>query len=530
MYDNRKPLILCIIFYLLAAPFALSQDNKVGDFGIKSIKIHFDNDVFFHTDQDYTTGLRIKVVTEPLKMRIPLLFGFPRTENTFRPTGLRKGDVLTYNFQTFGAALNFFTPGNIAAYGLIYNQRPYASNQTFSIGRIGIRKYYNPNFFNESTYEKISSRLTIGLTGGPAGPNLQRAFHNLIGAQIPHGWHNQIGGNRNIFFANYYLGFESLATGSMIYPLKKKKTHPLQQVYNSYQWYNIILGMGINLGTLHNNVSVYGRFNLFNFNRHYKYYLRFYGSEKALIPHINSAYLSAYTGENEDLAAFVRQQFPPSAHGLSNHLLDSKVQDIFRQMALDTQAVAQMNIQKRVLEKRNSRGEIDNTKSMDEIKAELIASDMIYYRFQAWKNFYLQEKMKYINSRWDFSFFIRPVLTYVAYNGNLQGPLFADLEDDYTIRYINPLVFRLETGFTLRKGIFQINLSHNIRSRQVPVHCTIDGIFDISHCPESHIIRLDRWHQWLNITLKLYPGMIGRSIKRSNIKNRIKRLKKMKNE
>jgi hypothetical protein len=85
--------------------------------------------------------------------------------------------------HALAAGLLVFTPRDLSAHGIVYGDRPYASEFFLSVGR----RYTSP-----SADVAYDSSLTVGVLGLSAADSVQRALHQLTGSTEPEGWSHQI--------------------------------------------------------------------------------------------------------------------------------------------------------------------------------------------------------------------------------------------------------------------------------------------------------------------------------------------------
>ncbi|NIJ45992.1 hypothetical protein FHR24_002470 [Wenyingzhuangia heitensis] len=192
--------LFLISITLLSTGNLLSQ-NK-GDSFIKQASFYHENDAFFapkNTDDNYTAGLRLDVVTKELKFWQPF----------FKLTGK---NPKYYNHFNFG--FQSFTPTNISNSEVITSDRPYASYTFLSLGRTQLFK--NTVFYSE---------LSIGALGLPLAKRAQIYIHKkkFLGTDRPRpmGWDNQIenGGSLAINYkVNYLYVFNDAISHNYVIP------------------------------------------------------------------------------------------------------------------------------------------------------------------------------------------------------------------------------------------------------------------------------------------------------------------------
>lgn len=260
------------------------------DPAIKSISIGTSNDILFGTDHDFTTDLELQIVTKPWKVKLPFLIGVDNKTNgyTIGPGHIREART----FQQIGLLLAYYTPAQeyLKEKDPLYTTRPYASIQSIEIGKISERLTHDYQA-GRDYYSRLHSKLMVGLTGGPAAQNLQYWFHDRIlkNPEInPEGWHNQMGGMSNQLVVNYHLGYAFKWGQSPIIPSQKAryKVNDTLSVHfiKTYQNFNGIGSIKINVGNWRNDIALNYRVNLFNINMATQYFAGYDNGNYALVP------------------------------------------------------------------------------------------------------------------------------------------------------------------------------------------------------------------------------------------------------
>ncbi len=149
----------------------------------KYLRFHYDNDFFTATDRYYTQGVTLETVFPALKFN-------PINKILLKP----KNNALKYGirFDQFG-----YTPTSIGSSNILYGDRPFCANLTFSTFIIAIDSIKNI---------RLSSAFTIGVIGSNAGgKEIQVKIHEWLKNFIPLGWENQIA---NDVIVNYQVNYE----------------------------------------------------------------------------------------------------------------------------------------------------------------------------------------------------------------------------------------------------------------------------------------------------------------------------------
>lgn len=177
-----------LLFLLLTSFPGLAQkiDNVVSYRAIKSdryFRIHYDNDYFSASDENYTQGYNLELVTPGLaKNPLNFLLIKPKTHQLH-----------------YGIAIEHigYTPANIKSSQIQFGDRPFAAAimlKSFLVATDTLKK------------TRVSTSLSAGLIGqGAFGKEMQVGIHKLTGNVIPEGWQNQI---RNDMVINYEFTYE----------------------------------------------------------------------------------------------------------------------------------------------------------------------------------------------------------------------------------------------------------------------------------------------------------------------------------
>lgn len=204
-----KKCLLLVFFNLLLLPLIKGQPGmkRIQDVVSNNdyIRLHYNNDVFFQTDRDFTQGITLEY---------------------YRPTFPKRNRVLKFLNQTpkvykaFVFTQNIYTPEDIFTAEIISGSRPYAS-----ILYIGYRKVINV------AAKKV--RFTYEVDGGIIGPpsmgrEVQTYFHSFIDSRKAEGWDNQIQSDiiangqlkvEKVFYASSNIfdisGFTELMAGTL---------------------------------------------------------------------------------------------------------------------------------------------------------------------------------------------------------------------------------------------------------------------------------------------------------------------------
>jgi lipid A 3-O-deacylase len=170
--------IFFILFFCLMTPHAFAEEQRKEDRkGIFGIVV--ENDVFSGSDRDYSSGVRLSVLSsegnlpkwiESLANSLPLADGKKRI-------GVAIGQSL-------------FTPQDIKLRNPPTDDHPYAGWLYGSVGMVSD---------TGKTYDNVL--LTLGVVGPSAyGEQTQTAVHHLIGSPHPEGWDHQLKDEPGVIF------------------------------------------------------------------------------------------------------------------------------------------------------------------------------------------------------------------------------------------------------------------------------------------------------------------------------------------
>ncbi len=505
--------VIILPFILSFAPLLVLAQNDVDDLPVKTMDIMFDNDLFPNgSDNDYTTGLKFRLMTEALNWEVPGLLKFKSRfkEEQPLPSHLFNSRKKEYNFtyNGFEVGLVYFTPDSLTSDRVILTQRPFASLQYFRLSLVSMSKIRDWRLHNGSHYRELNTAITIGLTGGPAAESLQRWMHEQLLKKphiVPVGWPNQIGKTKNIVIANYLIDYSQLLNNSLLIPLKSKHSIYNKSIYNVFQWYNLHGGIRLNIGTMMNDVSFYFPINFLNVNRQYEYYIDFFREGFSDIPH----------GTVDPMRQKPSWSIPENnyLHGLSDEL--ERQIDAWRDL---NDGEYHRAIEQAIQERELALDQIANdTESHDKTVDELHQLIQISRRMKtckAYREFYRDGSKKYFRNH-SFKIFILPLLRYVAHNGFLQGPLLYNNAQDHTIRYIQPWVFQLELGLNWKIGAVELEYKPYIfRTKEYPKQAPKNAEGVIPRLEEaSALIVPQTWHSWSSLMIRINPGMIYDRIK-----------------
>ncbi|NNE32912.1 MAG: lipid A deacylase LpxR family protein [Winogradskyella sp.] len=228
-------IVFCIVIVLPLGLIAQKIDNTSSYRNIENesyFRVHYDNDYFAATDENYTQGYSFEVVL-PILVKNPINSIFYKPENS--------------NFK-FGISLEHigYTPNDYVSESIQFGDRPFAA-------AIMIKNFMIAHHL-EKQY-RLSQSLSIGLIGPAAfGKEMQVEIHKATGNKIPRGWDNQI---KNDIVLNYRIDYEK-----EIYQLNNRLTTSSNVTLQLGTLFtNASVGSNIALGVLHTkfNSSIYER-------------------------------------------------------------------------------------------------------------------------------------------------------------------------------------------------------------------------------------------------------------------------------
>ena len=172
-----------LVFALLIESIAVADETPLVSQERKNYwaySLYFENDLFADTDQQYTNGAKIGIVSPDLKefatRHFPETTKFVAGQFPFL-----KGDEVSRNVA-FSIGQNMYTPEGIVTTELVEDDRPYAAWLYFGAGfHLKTDKYQN------------SAEIQLGMVGSSAlGKEFQDFVHDRRGIARANGWANQL--------------------------------------------------------------------------------------------------------------------------------------------------------------------------------------------------------------------------------------------------------------------------------------------------------------------------------------------------
>lgn len=180
---KQKITILSVILTMAISAFASASENN---FWTQSL--YFENDLFGGTDQNYTNGVKLSLISPNLS---------PHVEDGKIPRKLleiihripfikESGPEFTHKVE-FSVGQNMYTPADISESELIPDDRPYSGWLYVSTS------YHRKNIANDVADFMDTLEVQFGMVG-PASfaEDTQKFVHNIFDRPRPMGWGNQL--------------------------------------------------------------------------------------------------------------------------------------------------------------------------------------------------------------------------------------------------------------------------------------------------------------------------------------------------
>jgi lipid A 3-O-deacylase len=172
-------------FFLPLLSFAQAIDNTASFRMINAdryVRLHYENDYFTNSDEDYTQGINIELVSPAMK-KFPLNRLLPASKSSQNQYGI-------------SIEHNGYTPSSIRHEEILYGDRPFAAS-------LFLKNFVRSNLNHQSS---LNASLSLGVIGSTAsGYWMQSTIHRWIHDKQPLGWNNQI---KNDLIINYETGIE----------------------------------------------------------------------------------------------------------------------------------------------------------------------------------------------------------------------------------------------------------------------------------------------------------------------------------
>ena len=182
MIKPRVAFAACLLSAILFCPHYASGKN----FWTQSL--YFENDLFTGTDQDYTNGAKLSLISPDLSPHAKE-GKLPRKVLEFihRIPFIRESGPEYAHKVEFSIGQNMFTPADISRRELMPDDRPYSGWLYVSTS------YHRENVAGSIAYFMDTVELQLGMIG-PASlaEDTQKFVHETFGRPRPNGWDNQL--------------------------------------------------------------------------------------------------------------------------------------------------------------------------------------------------------------------------------------------------------------------------------------------------------------------------------------------------
>jgi hypothetical protein len=194
-----------------------------------TLSILFENDIFYHTDRDYTNGVAIAWTTAPDDTphwaidaaRLIPFFG-------------QSGEVRT----SYAIGQNIYTPSNLRLVDPPFTDRPYAGYLYLAMGVI-----------QKTDTDLDEFQVQLGVVGPDSlAEESQKFVHAILNDQIPKGWGTQLHNEPGLVINDEH-SWRAIATGSLLGLSFDADPHVGAAIGNVYDYANAgIMGrFGLNL-------------------------------------------------------------------------------------------------------------------------------------------------------------------------------------------------------------------------------------------------------------------------------------------
>jgi hypothetical protein len=138
-----------------------------------TFSVLFENDIFYHTDRDYTNGVQLAWTTPPSET-----WDWATATARWLPFFAQEGDVRT----SYSLGQNIYTPSNLKLSDPDPTDRPYAGFLYLGLG-----------VTDETPTQLDQMQLEIGMVGPDSLAQESQTFvHRIINDEIPQGWSYQL--------------------------------------------------------------------------------------------------------------------------------------------------------------------------------------------------------------------------------------------------------------------------------------------------------------------------------------------------
>ena len=183
--------VVCILIITVFCPNYASGQNSWTQ------SLYFENDLFTGTDQNYTNGIKLSLISPDLSPYAKE-GKLPRKVLEFIhqiPFIRQSGPQYTHKVE-FSIGQNIYTPSDISRHELMPDDRPYAGWLYASTS------YHRKNVVNNVADFMDTVELQLGMVG-PASfaEDTQKFVHKTFDRPLPNGWNNQLANEPGLVIA-----------------------------------------------------------------------------------------------------------------------------------------------------------------------------------------------------------------------------------------------------------------------------------------------------------------------------------------
>ena len=178
IFKKESPFLILILIFFLGGLKDVEASTKTN---FNQISFQLDNDTFFYTDRQYTSGLRFQWTSGQLLHYGDHAF-LPDFIDKLVPASSHESKDHDIKWMSFYLGQNIYTPDNLRVENVIEDDRPYAGilYQGINLYRIRGKVRY--------IYTMITGLVGPKALGGEAMEDVHSHFH----WQVPRGWNNQL--------------------------------------------------------------------------------------------------------------------------------------------------------------------------------------------------------------------------------------------------------------------------------------------------------------------------------------------------
>ena len=181
MHNSKRSSTMVLACTFAAFVYAMPAcANEAGDEEGGTLSILFENDIFYHTDRDYTNGVQIAWTTRPEQS-----WDWATHTARWLPFFGQEGEVRT----SYSIGQNIYTPSNLHLPNPDPSDRPYAGFLYLGLGVIN----ESPDLGDGTVRQLDQAELDLGVVGPDSlAEKSQKFVHRIIHDTIPQGWSYQL--------------------------------------------------------------------------------------------------------------------------------------------------------------------------------------------------------------------------------------------------------------------------------------------------------------------------------------------------